>query len=609
MSTGTERKKERLVAALFLPTAIGYLARAKDFGYDADAMAARAGFYSRIKKVEKVEFENVFEQRAEYLSAQELESWTRLTAREEGIVKKLMGPGAKLLVGPRGCGKSTLMRLAYFRLIESTESFPIYVNYARSLALEPFFHSRSDAIKVFRKWIVAKVLASLRDTFDALHREPGSEWATLIEDAHRFIRSLETGGETHSVSSEWGAPSTLLDSLEKLCKELSLPRVVLLLDDAAHAFSSEQQREFFEIFRELRSKSVAPKAAVYPGITSYSPNFHVGHEAEVIEAWLGVDDPAYMESMRTLVDRRIPESLKARLADKGDIIDYLALAAFGLPRGFINMLSEVIGLEDETSSSRPRAIAPKVVGSHLQSVVKIYSSLGSKVPKLKNYVAAGDLAWRRILDWLRSHNAAHSKEKKASIVGIAEPIPPNLERILHMMEYAGLVRESGSASRGIMSFRKYQVHFALLISENALALGRNSAIKAVNDALNSRDSQAIVRLRSGSILNEEELANCTLNLLPCAVCSTPRSFPEQRFCMSCGAELRDGSVYLDLLKTPIEQLPLPRAKIEGIAAHTNLKTVHDILMDDEAQQLRSVPRVGAIWSKRIRTVADEFVSV
>lgn len=79
--------------------------------------------------------------------------------------------------------------------------------------------------------------------------------------------------------------------------------------------------------------------------------------------------------------------------------------------------------------------------------------------------------------------------------------------------------------------------------------------------------------------------------------------------MKCGAELRDSSVYLDLLSTPVDELPLPKAKIDGIKARTSLRTVHDVLMDDEAQQLRTIPWVGPVWSKRIRTVAEEFVGV
>lgn len=559
-----------------------------------------------------VENDNAFEQRAEYLTADELEGWTSLTPREEGVLRKLMGSGAKLLVGPRGCGKSTLMRIAYFRLISSRESLPIYVNYAKSLALEPFFHQRSDAIKIFRQWVIAKILNGLGKYFEESSQPFPQEVAPRIFDANTYIKQLEAGIESSS-EINFAAPSVIVETFEKLCVTLSMSRVVLLLDDAAHAFSAEQQREFFEVFRELRSQQVAPKAAVYPGITSYSPNFHVGHEAEVLQAWLGVDDPAYLTSMKSLLERRFPVSLRRRLADKSDLIDYLAIASFGLPRGFINMLSELLGLEeDEAGSNRPRILAPRVVEGYSQSVEKIFSSLAIKIPKLKNYVETGALVVRKIVVWLRQHNAKMAADgiaRRATVLGIAEPIPHTLQRILHMMEYAGLVRESASVSRGTLSFMRYQVHFGLLISQNALALGRNASIKSATDSLLFGDAQTLVRLRSGSLLTSEEETSCTLNLLPCAKCSSPRVFPEQRYCANCGSELRDGSVYLELLSTPIASLPLPRAKIDGIAAHTSLQTVRDILMDDEAQQLRRVPRIGPIWSKRIRTVAEEFVSV
>lgn len=554
---------------------------------------------------------NVFEQRAEYLSAEELLEWTKLSSKEEATVKKLMGSGAKLLVGPRGCGKSTLMRIAYFRLIESQESVPVYVNFARSLALEPYFHTRSDAIRIFRHWVIAKILVGLGKYFEDSGLSVPTRLQEGIEVSDRYVRQLEAGADSAPLPTEWGAPSSLVDSLESLCAEMRIPRVVLLLDDAAHAFSAEQQREFFEVFRELRTRAVCPKAAVYPGVTSYSPNFHVGHEAEVLEAWLGVDDPAYLSSMRSLLERRFPSSIREALADKPDLVDYLALASFGLPRGFINMLSELVGLEaEEGSANRPRVLAPKIVENYAQSVIKIYVSLGSKLPKLKNYVDAGTTARRKIIQWVKHHNLqTTSVLRRAYTVGIDEPVARNVERILHMMEYAGLIREAGSVSRGARSFRRYQVHFGLLISENALALGRSPSIKATNEALLTRDSQALVRLRSVSILSAQEQDACTLNLLPCSKCSTPRAFPEQRYCTSCGSELRDGSVYLELLNTPVEALPLPKAKIEGILSATSLRTVHDILMDDEAQQLRNVPRVGRVWSKRIRTAAEEFVSV
>lgn len=553
------------------------------------------------------ELESVFEERAEFLSEEELERWTRLTAREQSLVKQLCGPGAKLLVGPRGCGKSTLLRTAYFSLLRSNEALPAYVNYSRSLALEPMFHSRSDAIPLFRQWVLAKIVSGVGASFRDKQAALPAGLSSLLGNAEQVIRLLELGRPDAMASDEL-TPSQVQQLLEELGRETGQRRVVLLLDDAAHAFASEQQREFFEIFRELRSRLVAPKAAIYPGVTSFSPNFHVGHEASVLQAWYGVDDPGYLESMRTLVSRRLPAGLQQQLAEKDDLVDYFALAAFGLPRTFLNLVAHVV--ENASLEPRARQIAPKAVEMSIGATNKVFTSLGAKLPKLINYVALGASVQTRLVESLQRFNKLQSEKPKATVVAIEEPVSKNLERILHMLEYAGLVREVDSVSRGVKgTFRRYQVHYGLLIAENALLLGKSVSLKATSDALLVRDSHAFVRVKSTGLLTDSEDKGCTVNLLPCARCGTQRSLPDQRFCMKCGAELRDSSVYLDLLSTPVDELPLPKAKIDGIKARTSLRTVHDVLMDDEAQQLRTIPWVGPVWSKRIRTVAEEFVGV
>ena len=79
--------------------------------------------------------------------------------------------------------------------------------------------------------------------------------------------------------------------------------------------------------------------------------------------------------------------------------------------------------------------------------------------------------------------------------------------------------------------------------------------------------------------------------------------------MRCGAELPNASLYEELLRTSIEALPLTAQRLQRIREHTQLVTVQDILLDDDAQQLRSVPYIGPIWANRIRTLAEELVSV
>ncbi len=47
------------------------------------------------------ELTSVFEERAEHLSPEELARWTTYTPKDEALVTKLMGPGAKLLLEQR----------------------------------------------------------------------------------------------------------------------------------------------------------------------------------------------------------------------------------------------------------------------------------------------------------------------------------------------------------------------------------------------------------------------------------------------------------------------------------------------------------------------------
>ena len=51
-----------------------------------------------------------------------------------------------------------------------------------------------------------------------------------------------------------------------------------MFDEACQIFAPKQQRDFFELFRALRSPIVICKAAVYPGLVSYG-TFQQFHDA------------------------------------------------------------------------------------------------------------------------------------------------------------------------------------------------------------------------------------------------------------------------------------------------------------------------------------------
>ncbi|WP_437800200.1 hypothetical protein [Sorangium sp. So ce693] len=551
---------------------------------------------------------SIFEERAENLRQDDLLRWTAYTPGDRKTLRKLTGPGAKLITGPRGSGKSTLLRTAYFRLLSDQDSLPAYVNYARSLALEPLFHKQANALQLFRQWVLLKVIVAVADSFGERDQKVPPELRTAVRRARSIIHDLSVG--VIPTLETLLSPEDLVASLERWADSVQARRVIVLMDDAAHAFSPEQQREFFEIFRELRSRRVSCKAAVYPGITSYSPHFHVGHEAELLEAWYRPDEEEYLVNMRGLVARRLPEHLQARLAGREELIDYLALASFGLPRGFLNMLSQLVGAdEDDPKPTRHRAEI--AVSEHAESVRGIFRALAAKLPRFRHFIQVGTDLEEALIRSLRTYNRLQDDSgRKAVVVGLEDAMEPQLERILNMLEYAGLVRKVGSVSRGEKGrFIRYAVHHALVLADGGLSLGKSFPLSQAIKALSTRDAHAFARTRASQLLGPKFTDRCKLDLPPCRACSAPRIAEDQHFCMKCGAELTNASVYEELLRHPVDALPLPAAKIEGIRNHTGLRTVQDVLLDDDVQMIRKVPYVGPVWAARIRTVAEEFVSV
>ncbi|MHB9758512.1 ORC-CDC6 family AAA ATPase [Streptomyces sp. BYX5S] len=551
---------------------------------------------------------NVFEERAEYLSKAELAAWTAETKADRTILSKLKGPGAKLLIGPRGCGKSTLLRRAYFELQEGESHLGVYVNYSRSLALEPLFHNSANALQLFRQWVLLKIAIGVRDSFEECHRDIPPTLAELTLDAKEYIKALEAGATTE-IPDAYTTPTELLHALEAWTRESGLKRCILLLDDAAHAFSPEQQREFFEIFRGLRSRIVSAKAAVYPGITSYSPNFHVGHEAELVESWLRPDEDGYLALMREIVDRRIPPSHLKKLRGRDELIDYLALASFGLPRGFLVMLSQLLGVEEDETHTPTRKMAEAAISDHAASVRQIFSTLADKLPRYRHFVEFGRELEAGAVRHLQSFNSSRRDRSKATVIAFHEPMDAKLTRMVSMLEYSGLLRDAHTVSRGVKGvFHRYMVHYAVLIEGNALSLGRAFAVSDVVSALMARDAHAFSRLQPANVLGEDYTDRCTLDLLPCTNCGAPRFSEDAQFCMKCGRQLRTASIYEELLKSPIDNLPLTKKKLDGLLKHTEIRTVNDLLLDEE-NALRAVPHIGPVWARRIKRYAQEFVSV
>lgn len=542
-----------------------------------------------------------FEERAENLSKTDLHKLTILSDAEKTIVKKLIGPGAKLLSGPRGSGKSTLLRTAFFEAKHTKTAFAVYVNYAKALATEPLFHTHADAAVLFRQWVLAKVIIALREAADLWSLNFDNDELRLIEKAEQYVESLQTGAIT--TDSPELTPSFLTKFLVNCASRVGVARTVLLLDDAAHAFSVKQQREFFEIFRELRSREVSGKAAIYPGVTSFSPTFQVGHEAELIEAWFKPNQENYLQVMHQIVKARFPEFKPRDPA----VIDALALASFGLPRGFLGMCYE---LQESGYSNGTRSAIVNQVNVHADLVRTVFSNIADRLPRFEHFIKSGKKFERITLAVLRDYNAGKDIRHKSGTLALSEPISVGLRRVLSFMEYAGLVRSTeGVLSKGIKgSYKRYLINYSLIIGSNSLSLGKSYKLNDIVTALEKPNAHSLVKTKAETLLGEKFETECVLALPPCPQCGAVRHTEEQKFCMSCGKELHTASVYHDLLKASVNRLPLPPRKIDALKSQGFL-TVGQLLSDENQSFRRPGSSIGPVWAKRILTAAEEWVSV
>lgn len=216
-----------------------------------------------------------FEERADQLSNEEINR--RLADGEHLTVarQKLLASGAKFLIGPRGTGKTHLMRYTYTQaLLDKSAPLVLYASFNKYLHLEPLLKKTPDALKRFHSWVLAKLLLSVFDFLNDLSSDTHflSEVSDLYdEDKLRQLVSLLERGSGDELYEEFGQSITV-DAVIRAVKIIGVKfgrsRAVLLLDDAALSLSDQYLIAFFEIFRVLKVEGIAPKASVYPGLLS-----------------------------------------------------------------------------------------------------------------------------------------------------------------------------------------------------------------------------------------------------------------------------------------------------------------------------------------------------
>jgi hypothetical protein len=498
---------------------------------------------------EELPLDENFVEQAEYIPEQKFLEISADHPDEESIVRRLSVGGAKLLVGPRGCGKTTLLFKAYYGLLRNdlASTLPVYVNFKLSLKLEPLYANTPNAAFWFRVWLNLKIYEGLITSIEQSQRYVLPSGLPTRARVVSTLAAIEAGKTDPWSDQDDVTTAALASGINRVLGANGLVRCVLLLDDAAHAFSPRQQEDFFEFFREIKSREISPKAAIYPGITAHSPTFHVGHDAEQIDIWVRPDRRAYVDFMRTMAVKRFGGTPPRALTATPHALEFLSFAAFGIPRSFLNMLRTIYHDEAALASSGTAVDRRKLLDVAKQSRElshNVYDSLSYKLPAYKVFVETGQEIYQRILGIVKEFNRDRPDDNQAVEVGIKRPIQPEIEKVIGFLQYAGLLMPVGENRRGIKGvFELYVVHFGDLITENAIIGRRTKSVPAFVTAFTAQTHQAWPRISPESLAKQEEFpALFRLTLPHCQNCGAERASEHAKFCQNCGAQLKTTSL-------------------------------------------------------------------
>lgn len=557
-----------------------------------------------------------FEERSDYINEDDLITWNVQNDYFDNIQKELLGVGVRLLVGPRGTGKTHQMKIAYQKCLkENKRPIAIFVSLNKYFHLEPLLTKAPNALQIFHTWVLTKIILGCYSFY--------TESFTEIEKTLNSILSHEdlkiTKNDLVSFESKAESPySSTLDS-DQLLGKISISKVleiidsvkvaanrsraIILLDDAALTLTPEYFVEFLDIFRSLKTSSISPKASVYPGTTQYSPRFHVGHDAQFVQCWMSVENERYSEFMESLIDIRFANQ-KSEITK--EILELFKYASFGVPRTLIGLIRGY-GINAATDKSIQSRFN-KVIDQRANLMESEYLSLKMKIPQYDNIIQTGWYFFKKVVDELKEDNKLLSVQKNYHI-GILDEENKVTARMINFIREAGLIYEEESAVKhgDQREYKRYIPHLLFLFQNRTFAKSKGFNPHELLAIVKAKSKKHPLRRTFNTILNPIEINNLKLNLPACQVCNTPRLSEEQKFCHNCGNQLINQSTFEYCMNMTIDSLPLTSWQKESINS-LNIGTIGDFLtLSNPGGELRKIKGIGKVKSQKIATIIQDTV--
>ena len=489
-----------------------------------------------------------------------------------------------IIEGSRGIGKSFLMKVAFQELSDSFNEdriLPVYVTFRESSLL----HSKRDANQ-FKHWMIAKIiresLKELRkkgisvDIFSESLLWDGGEvdlgkqtnkLKAIIRDYENSFNDPEKELDTSLIPNI----DDLLDAYEELCGNANISRICIFFDEAAHMFRPQQQRDFFSLYRELRSPYVSANAAVYPGVTHYGASFEKTHDTSFIQLERDINSPDYLKVMTQMVFNQLSNDDIEKIRDNIDYLNTLAFCASGNPRMLLTTISQA-------SNWKTNAVEKALKEFYRDKIWAEHTQLGEKYEGHEPVVTWG----RKFLEDViipetENKNTKRIPYNESTIYfQVHKDIPAIANEALRLLCYTGIIRKIGDGVKGSHSFigTRYEIKYGCILAKDANPIKNSNNLKQ--------------HLTTG-LVTEIGINNQSFNDLP-------------EIELDKVQEEDTLKVVLNQLQKSIDVLDLPDWQKNRLKA-ARILTIENLLNETEEGIKDKIYMVGPVRSQKIYNVA------
>jgi DNA-binding Lrp family transcriptional regulator len=388
------------------------------------------------------------------------------------IIGALKSSEPCLLEGSRGTGKSFLMRVAELELeAESDSSVTVFVPFNMSSLINTndhlqFYHwmlakTLKFLVNKLRKkgFVVSNITANLLSNDE---NENGFEIERSLKDIVKLFEDSYKGNSQIDISALPDIED-VKEAIETICEENSLDRVYLFFDEAAHVFRPDQQRQFFNLFKDLRSPYITCNAAIYPGVTYFGDSFELTHDCTYKKLERNIRDSDYLQYFKDIVFKQSDEKLKVDIDRNRDLFNTLAFSSGGNPRMLLKTLQDVNKFNTSSINTIVKLFYREQIWSE-------HTELGEKYKGHQGVIDWGrDFLEKTVIPTIESYNDTRREkgiDESTIYFWIHKNSPEAVKEALRLLTYTGIIRKVDSSVRATRAElgTRYEVKYGCVIS-------------------------------------------------------------------------------------------------------------------------------------------------